>query len=252
MKIDLSGKVAVVTGAASNGLGRQHALNLGLAGARLCLIDVQDCTESLAFLESKGVKAKAFQVDITDFESLQKVADQIESEDQSPQIIVNNASIITTVGMFADIPLDRWQRDIQVNLVGSANVTRAFWKGMLKMGWGRVVFISSIAGTRGGAGQTSYAATKAGVIGLAKSLALEGASKGVTVNAVAPGVLETEAALKFIRDDMLDRMKKSIPLRRFGTPKNISDVVTFLCSEQSEYITGQVLEVDGGSGLFVF
>lgn len=252
MKIDLSQKVAVVTGAASNGLGRAHALALGKAGAQIAIIDVLPATDTVQALQDAGIQAKGYVCDISNADDVRQTIDQIIEDFQHIHILINNASILTTVGFFADIPDKQWKRDVEVNLIGSANVSRAVWPHMMRQGWGRLIFISSIAGTRGGSGQTSYSSTKAGVIGLAKSLALEGAKSGITANAVAPGIMETEAAMKFIRDDMLERMKKAIPLRRFGKPEDVSSTVTFLASEQASYITGQVLTVDGGSGLFVF
>jgi len=252
MKIDLTGKVALVTGAAGGGLGRADCLALGKAGAKIAIFDIMDCAETLTVLSEAGIQAKAYKVDIANNEQVIASVNQVASDLGSLDILVNNASILTTVGMINDIPADKWNRDISVNLIGSANVTRAAWPHLQKNKWGRVVFISSIAGTRGGAGQTSYAATKAGVIGLAKSLALEGARFGINVNAVAPGVMESEAAIQLIRPDMLDRMRKKVPSQKLGKVEDIANTVTFLCSEQACYITGQVLEVDGGMGLFVF
>lgn len=251
MHIDLKGRVAVITGAAKQGLGRAHAQTLGRAGCRVAIIDIQDQAETLALLTQDGVKVRAYSCDISQQDGVKKTVQDIVKDFGTIHILVNNASILTTVGMFAEIPVEKWDRDIEVNLVGSANMSRAVWPHLLKNKWGRIVFISSIAGTRGGSGQTSYAASKAGVIGLAKSLALEGARHNITVNAIAPGVIQTHV-LNFIRADMLERMRKSIPMQRFGEPEDIANAVTFLCSEQARYITGQVLEVDGGSGLFVF
>jgi len=252
MQIDLSGKVAVVTGAAGKGLGRADALALGRSGCKIAVVDVVDSAETLEVLSKEGIEAKGYVCDIADADVVHKTVEAVVADLGSVDVLINNASILSTVGMFQDIPLDKWNRDIQVNLIGSANMSRAVWPHLVEKNWGRIVFMSSIAGTRGGAGQTSYAATKAGVIGLAKSLALEGARANITVNAVAPGIMDTESAMKFIRSDMLDRMKRSIPMRRFGTPEEIANTITFLCSKQASYITGQVFEIDGGSGLFVF
>lgn len=252
MKTDLKDKVAIITGAAGKGLGRADCLALGRAGAAIAILDIVDSSQAVATLEKEGIRAKGYVCDISDMAAVTKTVALIEKDLGVVDILVNNASILTTVGMFCDIPIEKWNRDIQVNLVGSANVTRAVWSGMLRKKWGRVVFMSSIAGTRGGGGQTSYSATKAGVIGLAKSLAIEGARFDITVNAVAPGVMQSEAAMTLIRPDMLERMKARIPSRKLGTVEQIADTVTFLCSPQASYITGQVIEVDGGSGLFVF
>lgn len=251
LKTDLSGKTALITGAAGNGLGRADALKLGLCGARIALIDINPCDDTLAVLSQNGIEAKSYVCDISDATQTDAVIKQILSDFSGVDILVNNASILTTVGMFAQIPVAQWDRDIRVNLIGSANVTRSLWPHFLEKKWGRVVFMASIAGTRGSSGQTSYAATKAGVIGLAKSLAIEGARFGITVNAIAPGVMDTEA-VSFIRDDMKDRMKKAVPLRRFGRPEELAGTIAWLCSDEAAYVTGQVITVDGGSGLFVF
>lgn len=252
MKIDLSGKVALVTGGAGKGLGRADALALGRAGAKVAIMDVADSSEAIVFLTQEKITAKGYVCDISKMADVNAVVAQIKKDLGNVDILINNASILTTVGFFATIEEERWNRDIEVNLIGSANVTRAVWADMLEKKWGRVIFMSSIAGLRGGGGQTSYAATKAGVTGLAKSLAIEGARFGITANCIAPGVMESEAAMTMIRDDMLERMKKSIPMRRFGKVEEIADTITFLASPQAAYITGQVITVDGGSGLFVF
>lgn len=252
MKIDLSGKVALVTGGASKGLGRADALALGRAGAKIAILDVADPSEAITVLTQEKITAKGYGCDISKSSDVNAVVTQIKKDLGGVDILINNASILTTVGFFTAIEEELWNRDIQVNLMGSANVTRAVWPDMLEKKWGRVIFMSSIAGLRGGGGQTSYAATKAGVTGLAKSLAIEGARFGITANCIAPGVMESEAAMTMIRDDMLERMKKSIPMRRFGKVEEIADTITFLCSSQAAYITGQVITVDGGSGLFVF
>lgn len=251
MNIDLTGKVAIVTGAAGNGLGRADALSLGRSGAKIAVLDVKSCDETAAVLQKAGITARGYVCDIPDPSQTDATIGNIIADLGGIDILVNNASILTTVGMFADIPVDLWNRDVQVNLIGSANVTRSAWPHLVAKKWGRVIFMSSIAGTRGGAGQTSYSATKAAVTGLAKSLALEGARFGITVNAVAPGVMETEA-IAFMRDDMKERMKKATALRRFGKPEEVADTITWLCGEQASYVTGQVITVDGGAGLFIF
>lgn len=252
MDINLKGKVTVITGAAANGLGRADAEQIGLSGSKIAIIDIADCSETIAYLKKQNIEAKSYKCDVSNFEEVQKTIQNIITDFNKIDVLINNASILTTVGMFADIPVEKWNRDISVNLIGSANVTRAVWPHLIKNNWGRVIFMSSIAGTLGGAGQSSYAATKAGVIGLAKSLALEGARFNITVNCIAPGVIASEAVKSFIRDDMLKRMEKRSAMRRLGKTSEIANAITFLASEQASFITGEVLTVDGGSSLFTF
>lgn len=252
MKIDFKGKTAIITGAAGNGLGRAHARILGESGCKIAIVDLQDSHETQKVLLENGIEAKGYTCDISDEKQVKETVKNIKNDFGTIDILINNASILNTIGLFSDIPSEKWNRDVQVNLIGTTNITRAVWPHLVEQKSGRVIFISSIAGLRGGGGQTSYAATKASVVGLAKSLAIEGARLGITVNAVAPGVVETPTAMTMIREDMQERMKKSVPMRRFAKPSDIANTVCFLCSDQASYITGQVLTVDGGSGLFVF
>lgn len=252
MDFGIKGKVAVITGAAGDGLGRAHALALAREGVAVALFDLASCAETAAILKKAGGEAKAFACDISKQEDVERAVAEVKAAYGAVDILVNNASILSTVGMFLDIAPERWGKDVDVNLLGTARMCRAVWKDMVARKWGRIVMISSFAGTHGGAGQTSYAATKAAVIGLAKSLALEGARFNITVNAVAPGVVATQAVTQLIRPDMLERMEKKAALRRLGRPEEVGNTVAFLCSEQAAYITGQVIEVDGGAGLFTF
>jgi len=252
MNYGIEGKVALVTGAAGKGLGRADAIALAQEGVNVAVIDIQNCEEAVAEIQKLGVKAMGLSCDISKEEQVKEAAEKIAKELGTIEILVNNASILTTVGMFAEIDPKRFNRDVEVNLIGTANVTRAVWPGMLQKKWGRVVSMASIAGTRGGAGQASYSATKASMIGFGKTLALEGGRFGITSNIIAPGVMKSEAATSLIRPDMLERMEKKTAVRRLGEVTEISSVVAFLCSKQAAYITGQVIEVDGGMGLFTF
>lgn len=248
----IKGKVALVTGAAGDGLGRADTLALAECGCKIAVIDVAPTDATIALLKEKGAEAKGYNCDISNSEQVIVTVESIKKDLGPVQILVNNASILTTVGMFLDIPVEKWNRDIQVNTIGTANVSRAVWPHMKEAKWGRIVMMSSIAGTMGGLGQTSYSTTKASVIGLAKSLALEGARSGITANIIAPGVMKSEMAMKGLRGDMLERMRDASAMRRFGEVREIADTIAFLCSNRAGYITGQVIQVDGGMGLFVF
>jgi len=252
MDYQIKGKVALITGAAGAGLGRADALALAGEGVDVAVIDVRPCDETVKLVQEKGVKAKGYACDISNEGQVKEVVSQIEKDLGVVQILVNNASILTTVGMFAEIDPKKFNRDVEVNLLGTVNVTRAVWPKMLEKKWGRVISMSSIAGSRGGSGQASYSATKAAMIGLGKTLALEGGRFGITSNIIAPGVMKSEAAVTLIRPDMLERMEKKTALRRLGETEEIASLVAFLCSQQAGYITGQIIEVDGGMGLFTF
>lgn len=252
MDYGIKNQVALVTGGAGEGLGRAQALALAAEGAKVAILDLAPCDETVGLIKAVGGEAKEYRADISKMAEVQETVAKIAQELGPISILVNNASILTTVGMFADIPLDRWNRDVEVNLMGTANVTRAVWPQMIKNNWGRVIMISSVAGLNGGAGQTSYSATKASLVGLGKSLALEGARYNITVNIIAPGVIKSKMAMQGIRGDMLERMQKATAMRRFGEPREIADTAAYLCSRQASYITGQVLAVDGGLSLFVF
>lgn len=243
--------VALITGAARHGLGRADAIALSRCGTKIAMLDIGDCSETVKIIETQGGKAKGYICDISNTEEVEDTVVKITQDLGPITILVNNASILTTVGMFQDIPPEQWKRDIEVNTIGTANVCRSVWPNMIGQKWGRIIMMSSIAGTNGGSGQTSYSTSKASVIGLGKSLALEGARYNITVNIIAPGVIET-AIVGFMREDMLERMKKATAMRRFGKPEEIADTIAFLCSRQASYITGQVLKVDGGIDLFVF
>jgi 3-oxoacyl-[acyl-carrier protein] reductase len=173
---------------------------------------------------------------------------KIETELGPIDILVNNAAVMDNLGKFEDQQPERWQRDLNVNLTGAYNCSKAVWHGMVKKEWGRIINISSVAGLMGAALQPSYGATKAGLIGLSKSLAIEAGRYGITVNTVCPGFIATEA-VQLYDEHMTERIAKRTALKRMGSPEEVAQVVAFLASDAASYITGAVIPVTGGIDL---
>jgi 3-oxoacyl-[acyl-carrier protein] reductase len=276
LEIDLSGKVALVTGG-SRGLGRADALTLARAGADVVIADIQVESETtdeeaerygplaqvaraqgLVYTEATakeiqalGRKAAAVKCDVTDREQVAATVERCVADFGSVDILVNNAGTLDHVAQIDDQSPELWERDLRVNLTGAFNCAQAVWPHMRERGWGRIVNMASVAGTLGGFGQASYSTTKAGLLGLTKSLALEGARHGITVNAIVPGIIGTEA-FSFGSAEMNERMVKRTALRRLGEPQEIANAIAFLCSDLAAYITGIELNVSGGIELFTF
>jgi 3-oxoacyl-[acyl-carrier protein] reductase len=275
---DLTGKVAVVTGG-SRGLGRADCLALARAGADVVVTDIliesdpalestaQSAQSALAQLftsqhvvyaektsdeiRQMGRRSAAIKMDVTNREQVREVFAQIHKEFGSIDILVNNAATLDHIAQIENQNDDLWDRDLRVNLSGPFNCTKAAWPYMRQGSWGRVIYMASVAGTLGGFGQASYAATKAAAIGLGKSMALEGARFGITANVIAPGIIATEA-WKMGDAKMNDRMVLRTALRSPGEPEDIANAIVFLCSPEARYITGQVLTIAGGIDLFVY
>lgn len=246
---ELTGKTAIVTGA-SRGIGKAIALKFADLGANVAFMHVGDgekAEETVKELEAKGIKAKAYECDVSDFEaSKQLVADIIE-EFGEVHILVNNAGIVRD-GLILSMKESDFDAVINVNLKGTFNMTKSIYQHFMKKRRGRIINISSIVGITGNAGQANYASAKAGIIGLTKSVAKELGSRNVTANAIAPG---------FIRTDMTDGMPEkareaalaSIPLKRPGEVEDIANTAAFLASDEASYITGEVIRVDGGMAI---
>jgi 3-oxoacyl-[acyl-carrier protein] reductase len=276
LEIDLSGRVALVTGG-SRGLGRADALTLARAGADVVIADIQvesETTEEEAErygplaqvahaqglvyteetaneIQALGRRAAAVKCDVTDREQVAATVARCVEDFGSVDILVNNAGTLDHVAQIGDQSPDLWERDLRVNLTGAFNCAQAVWPHMRERGWGRIVNMASVAGTLGGFGQASYSTTKAGLLGLTKSLALEGARHGINVNAIVPGIIGTEA-FSFGNPEMNERMVKRTALRRPGEPQDIANAIAFLCSDLASYITGVGLNVSGGIELFTF
>ena len=274
LEIDLSGRVALVTGG-SRGLGRADALTLARAGADVAIADILVESDTSAAerygalaqaavaqgmvhaestveeIRALGRNALAVRCDVTDREEVAAAISRTVDELGSVDILVNNAGTLDHVGQFHDQRPELWERDLRVNLTGAFNCSQAVWPHMKERAWGRIVNMASVAGTLGGFGQASYSTTKAGLLGLTKSLALEGARHGINVNAIVPGIIGTEV-FSLGNPDMNERMIKRTALRRVGEPQDIANAIAFLCSDLASYITGVGLNVSGGIELFTF
>lgn len=242
----LLGKVALVTGA-SRGIGRDIAIELAKAGANVAVnyagSEVR-ANEVVQEIQSLGREAFAVQCDVANGESVAEMVKQTIDRWGSLDILVNNAGI-TRDNLIMRMKEDEWDDVINTNLKGVFLCTKAVTRQMMKQKSGRIINISSVVGESGNAGQANYVAAKAGVIGLTKTTAKELAPRGITVNAVAPGFITTDMTDK-LTDEIKEGMLKMIPLAKFGEPKDIANAVTFLASDDSRYITGQTIHVNGG------
>jgi 3-oxoacyl-[acyl-carrier protein] reductase len=246
VEIDLSGRVALVTGA-GRGIGRATALRLGAAGANVIgnyNSSEAAAAEVVAEIEGGGGKARAVKADVSRNDEVEPMINALVKEFGQVDILVNNAGI-TRDNLMMRMSLDEWDSVIDTNLRSAYYCSRGVLRNMLRNRWGRIVSISSVSGLTGNVGQANYAAAKAGLLGLTRSLAREVGSRGITANAVAPGFVDTDMTAA-LPGEVKEAMLKNIPLGRYGQPDEIANAVLFFCSEMAGYITGQVLTVDGG------
>lgn len=242
----LAGKTALITGA-SKGIGRGIAIKLAQHGASIAFTYLSSVEKGLALekeLERFGVKAKGYQSDASDFKAAEVLINSIVAEFGRLDIVVNNAGI-SKDNLLLRMTEENFNDVIKTNLNSVFNITKACQKPMLKQRSGSIINISSVVGVKGNAGQANYAASKAGIIGFTKSVALELGSRNIRSNAIAPGFIETEMT-EALPPETVKQWRESIPLKRGGTPEDVANAVLFLGSDLSSYITGQVLGVDGG------
>ncbi|WP_115707329.1 3-oxoacyl-ACP reductase FabG [Legionella sainthelensi] len=243
--INLEGKIALVTGA-SRGIGQAIASKLAQQGAFVfgTATTEQGAQSINAYFEKEKLSGKGLVLDVTNSEQIEEVMGKLSDENQSPSILVNNAGI-TSDNLLLRMDDDEWYKVIETNLNSIYKMTKVCIKPMFRARWGRIISIGSVVGSSGNSGQVNYTAAKAGIVGFSKSLAQELGSRGVTVNVVAPGFIDTDMTAS-LPDMVKEEMLKRIPMRKLGEPSDIAEAVAFLASESAKYITGETIHVNGG------
>ncbi|RKY36665.1 MAG: beta-ketoacyl-ACP reductase [Candidatus Omnitrophota bacterium] len=243
--MDLKGQVGIITGAA-RGIGKEIAFALARRGVNcvLCDMDTKQVNETAEEIANLGVETLPITLNVADLSQVEQMKNKVIDKFQRIDILINNAGI-TKDGLLLRMKEADWDAVISVNLKGTFNCTKAVIKAMVQKRYGRIVNIASIIGLIGNVGQANYSASKAGIIGLTKSTARETALRNINVNAIAPGFIETKMT-KVLSDDVKSALLKQIPLGRFGKPEDVADLVIFLVSDKSSYITGQVVQINGG------
>ncbi|MBC7218343.1 MAG: 3-oxoacyl-[acyl-carrier-protein] reductase [Candidatus Caldatribacterium sp.] len=244
--MSFAGKVALVTGA-RRGIGFAIARTLGIGGAKVAINDVtspEEMEEAIAALRKEGIEAQGYIVDVTVREKIREMVEDIVARWGHIDILVNNAGI-TRDALFVRMKDEDWKAVLDVCLQGTYNCTKEVLRYMLKQRYGRIINISSVVGVTGNAGQTNYATAKAALLGFTKSLAREVAPLGITVNAIAPGFIDTEMTRK-LPEDVREMWLRQVPMRRWGEPEEVAQLVAFLASQAAGYITGQTIHINGG------
>ena len=260
MDLGLSGKTALVTGGAGR-LGSEDCKHLAAEGADVVVLDVdldgaQSVVDDIEDRDGAG-EARAVECDLTDRGDVEATVEALEEETGGIDILVNNAGFVDAVERMEEFPDDLWDRDIELNLTGAYNVTKAVFPGMKERGFGRIITMSSIAGWCGSFAQISYSTTKAGLIGFGKTLALEGAKYGITSNVLTPNIVVGDLA-DLSPDELeqfnpqFERIRQATPMQELGREEDVAPLICFLASPHARYITGQVIGVTGGADLFSY
>jgi len=242
----LEGKVTLITGA-SRGIGKGIAQKFAAHGANIAFTYLSSDEKAKALekeLEVHGVKVKAYKSDAADYKSAEALIDSVVADFGTIDVLVNNAGI-TRDGLLMRMSEENWDDVLKTNLKSVFNTVKAIQRTLLKQRSGSIINLTSVVGIKGNAGQANYSASKAGIIGFTKSVALELGSRNIRCNAIAPGFIETEMT-ETLDEKMVDEWRKAIPLKRGGTPEDVANLALFLASDMSQYITGQVVNVDGG------
>ncbi len=245
MKLTFNDKVALVSGA-GRGIGKNIALALAKEGCTVICVskNLSSCTGTADEINASGGKAEAFAIDVANKDAVKTSIDEISKKYPNIDILINNAGI-TRDNLMLRMTDDEWADVIDTNLNSCFYMTKALTRNMMSNRWGRIINITSVVGIMGNAGQANYASAKAGMIGFTKSLARELASRNITVNAIAPGFIETDMTAK-LSPSIMAQAVSTIPLKKAGKPDDIANMCTYLSSEESAYITGQVIAIDGG------
>ncbi len=244
--MNLLGKTAIVTGG-TRGIGRAIALTLAAQGANIIInytSNAQKAEEVVQQIKERGGNAIAVKGNVSKYDEVQNMIAVAEKHFSSIDILVNNAGI-TKDTLLMKMKEEDWDQVIAVNLKGAYNCTKAVIRKMMKQKCGKIINLASVVGITGNVGQANYAASKAGVIGFTKSIAREVATRGINVNAIAPGYIQTDMT-DILSDEVKEVIKNQIPMKRLGRPEDVANIVAFLCSEEADYITGQIIHVDGG------
>jgi len=246
--VNFKNKIAIVTGG-SQGIGKKICLRLAKSKVKIVILDVNEelSKEVVEEIRIEGSEAIAFKVDVAKYEEVKGAINSIIDKFKSIDILINNAGI-TRDSLLLRMKEEDWHKVLQINLTGVFNCIKAVIRPMMKQKYGRIVNISSIIAIRGNIGQANYSAAKAGIIGLTKSAAREVGRYGITVNAVAPGFIDT-AMTKKLDKKLIERIISQVPLQRIGKPEEVASLVVYLASEEASYITGEVIKIDGGMAM---